>query len=129
VEESVKADQIIPVLVLSEGEIYGGPEKLAETLQYYVSHDDVCNLEFTAILVMKPSGSGGERTMIAIEPSIAPVYHLRTEFEATENVAELPSGPYFLSGSNLHQAWRLYPDDLDAFTVGMIPENIGEPAL
>lgn len=124
-EESVKADQIIPVLVLSEGEIYGGPEKLAETLQHYVSHDDVCSLEFTAILVMKPSGSGGKRTMTAISS----VYHLQADLEAKENAAELPSGPYFLSGSNLHQAWKLYPDDLDAFTVGVIPENVGEPAL
>lgn len=32
-------------------------------------------------------------------------------------------GPYFLQGSAIHQAWRLYPDHLDAFIFGVIPET------
>jgi hypothetical protein len=27
----------------------------------------------------------------------------------------IPDGPYFMLGDKLHQAWRLYPDHLDAF--------------
>lgn len=37
---------------------------------------------------------------------------------------DLPSGPYFLHGPNLYQAWRLYDDVLDAFTFGVIPNSI-----
>jgi hypothetical protein len=127
VEESIKADQIIPVLVLSEWELSGSPADLAKTLQYYVDSDDVCGPDFTSILVMKPSDSGSNKSTTSFETSFTFVYHLRANLAATGNTRELPSGPYFLSGQNLHQAWRLFPDDLDAFTVGMIPENVEEP--
>jgi hypothetical protein len=39
----------------------------------------------------------------------------------------LPSGPYFLRGWNIHQAWRLYPDELDAFIFAVIPEDVRNP--
>ncbi|KAF2240819.1 putative amidase [Trematosphaeria pertusa] len=39
----------------------------------------------------------------------------------------LPSGPYFLHGSNIHQAWRLYDDELDAFVFAVIPEDLRNP--
>jgi hypothetical protein len=131
VEESVKADQIIPVLVLSERELDGGPEELGKTLQYFVDHDDVCSDEFTGILVVKPSNSRRDRTntsAIELGSTFSSVYHLMEDLSANRNGVELASGPYFLSGPNLHQAWRLYPDELDAFTVGMIPENIQSTA-
>lgn len=35
----------------------------------------------------------------------------------------LPSGPYFLCGSYLHQVWRIYSDYLDAFVITVIPKN------
>ena len=34
----------------------------------------------------------------------------------------LHSGPYFLLGNTLHQAWRLYPDSLDAFVITVLPD-------
>jgi hypothetical protein len=33
----------------------------------------------------------------------------------------LPEGPYFALGRHLHQAWRLFPDDLAAFSKAVIP--------
>jgi Asp-tRNA(Asn)/Glu-tRNA(Gln) amidotransferase A subunit family amidase len=35
----------------------------------------------------------------------------------------LPQGPYFALGGKLHQSWRLYPDDLEAFTTAVIPDD------
>ena len=128
VEESVKADQIIPVLVLSEQELESGPERLADILEYYVENDDVCSDEFTGILVVKPSRSEATWTNITVNKSVLPTYHLKVDLEAQKNAASLTSGPYFLSGPNLHQAWRLYPDNLDAFTVGVIPEALQDPS-
>lgn len=129
VEENLKADQIIPVLVLSESEINAGPEELGRTLQYFVDHDDVCSDDFTGILVMKPSTTGHDvapESLAALRATFSSIYHLAGSLETFANDDSLPSGPYFLSGSNLHEAWRLYPDDLDAFTFGMIPAIIGE---
>lgn len=33
----------------------------------------------------------------------------------------LSEGPYLLRGNRLHQLWRLYPDNLEAFTLATIP--------
>jgi len=44
-----------------------------------------------------------------------------------EGLSELPSGPYFLHGPNLHQAWRLYDDEYGAFTFGVIPDDVDQP--
>lgn len=35
----------------------------------------------------------------------------------------LPQGPYFVLDGNLHQSWRLYPDNLRAFTTAVIPDD------
>jgi hypothetical protein len=39
----------------------------------------------------------------------------------------LPSGPYFFQGRTIHQAWRLYPDELDAFIFSVIPQDLRTP--
>lgn len=36
----------------------------------------------------------------------------------------LPSGPYFIYDNGIYQAWRLYPDDLDAFEFSVTQEII-----
>ena len=33
----------------------------------------------------------------------------------------LPSGPYFVYQDGLYEAWRQYPDDLDAFEIPVVP--------
>lgn len=40
----------------------------------------------------------------------------------TANV--LPPGPYFLAGDALHQAWRMYPDELDVFATTFVAQNL-----
>lgn len=131
----MRADQIIPVVVLSEQEVNAGPEELGRTLQYLVDNDDVCTDEFTGIIVVKPSGSGSEQRTSCASTSDGQtssdcpftVYHMTNGLDTSEERDLLPSGPYFLSGQNLHQAWRLYPDDLDAFTFGLLPDSPFDP--
>lgn len=133
VQETVRADQVIPVLVLSEQELESGPEQLGQILQYYVRNDDVCDDEFTGILVVNPSSSGPESGLAADIVSgldlsrFSAVYHLESEAAVLEGENLLPSGPYFLSGPNLHQAWRLYPDELEAFAFGLVPDEPFSP--
>lgn len=126
----MRPDQIIPVVVLSEKEIGSGPEELGRILQYLVDYDDVCTDEFTGIIVVKPSASAPEpgesldrRVSVSNPSQFSSVYHLVPNPSTFEAESQLPSGPYFLSGRNLHQAWRLYPDELDAFTFGLIPDD------
>lgn len=120
------------MLVLSEQELESGPEQLGQILQYYVENDDVCDNEFTGILVVNPSSSGSEAGLAADVRGLdlsrfSAVYHLESEAAVLEGETHMPSGPYFLSGPNLHQAWRLYPDELEAFTFGLIPDDPFSP--
>lgn len=123
------------MVVLNENEVNSGPEELWWTLKYLVEHDDVCTDEFTGIIVERPSSSwaGGSRRVLddnASDPflgALPPIYHLASGEVSPQGLDKLPSGPYFLSGPNLHQAWRLYPDDLDAFTFGLLPDDLYDP--
>jgi hypothetical protein len=49
------------------------------------------------------------------------------QIKALDGFSELPSGPYFLYGPNLYQAWRLYVDEFGAFTSGVIPDDLNQP--
>jgi len=49
------------------------------------------------------------------------------QIKALDGFSELPSGPYFLYGPNLYQAWRLYDDEFGAFTSGVIPDDLNQP--
>lgn len=39
--------------------------------------------------------------------------------------ASIPPGPYFLRGNAIHQAWKLYPDTLDAFSIATYAKEVG----
>lgn len=111
----------MPVTLLETHEIFGDVDA---TLRLFDSYDDVFVPEFGAVLVEKP---GPNATAAAdVEPSShgRRLYRLSGDVEVTGDVAGLPSGPYFLYGPNLYQAWRLYDDDLGAFAFGVIPENV-----
>lgn len=84
------------------------------------------NLDFGSVLVEKP-GSGESHVVIDTTLAGRHVYHL-DQITALEDMAELPSGPYFLHGPNLHQAWRMYDDEFGAFTIGVIPDSLYQPA-
>ncbi|KAI8630793.1 hypothetical protein F5Y19DRAFT_473912 [Xylariaceae sp. FL1651] len=44
----------------------------------------------------------------------------------TDGSLNIPEGPYFVKGHNIHQAWRLFPDHLAAFTAAVIPDDRSE---
>ncbi|GJN74888.1 hypothetical protein PLICBS_008981 [Purpureocillium lilacinum] len=121
IQETINPDAIVPVTLLETHEIFGDVDA---TLRLFDSYDDVFVPEFGAVLVEKP---GPNATAAAdVEPSShgRRLYRLSGDVEVTGDVAGLPSGPYFLYGPNLYQAWRLYDDDLGAFAFGVIPENV-----
>lgn len=138
----MRADQIIPVVVLSEEEVSAGPEKLWDILHDLVTYDDVCTDEFTGIIVVKPSTapeSAAESSQplntsaleLALNGTGASIYYLSSlaiqSRDAGQDKPQLASGPYFLSGQNLHQAWRLYPDEYESFVYGLLPDDFFNP--
>ncbi|KAJ4313535.1 hypothetical protein N0V84_009353 [Fusarium piperis] len=122
IQETINSDAIIPITLLTTDEVFGDLEGI---LQLFDSYDDVFNLDFGSILVEKP---GGSESHVVVNTTLTgrQVYHL-DQITALEDMAELPSGPYFLHGPNLHQAWRLYDDEFGAFTFGVIPDDLYQP--
>lgn len=77
---------------------------------------------------MEKPGANGSTALYAREAEAdlaQDVYHLDAEVTIS-GLDDLPSGPYILHGPNLYQAWRLYEDHHDAFTFGVIPENVNQ---
>ncbi|KAK5994005.1 Scytalone dehydratase-like Arp1-like protein [Cladobotryum mycophilum] len=127
IEQTINPDALIPVTLLSTSELNGDLEGI---LQLFETVDDVYSDEFTGVLVEKPdTATNGSFTARGKNPKTG-IYANYTMNMPKQNEFRamafdgLPSGPYFLHGPNLYQAWRLYDDDLDAFTFGVLPESI-----
>ncbi|PFH59838.1 hypothetical protein XA68_11787 [Ophiocordyceps unilateralis] len=126
IQETIKPDAVLPVTLLDTNEIFGDVD---DTLRRFQSRDDVFVPEFGFVLVEKPGANSS--SVVSVRPD-RETYRLRDQSQdaglfaslAGEGLARLPSGPYFLLGPNLHQAWRLYDDTAEAFALAVVPENV-----
>lgn len=107
--------------LLETHEIFGD---LEATLRLFALYDDVFVPEFGAVLVEKPGSNASVHRRDASRLPDREIYRLSGDAAVMADVARLPSGPYFLHGPNLHQAWKLYDDEYGAFAFGVIPENV-----
>ncbi|KAJ4251946.1 hypothetical protein NW762_011246 [Fusarium torreyae] len=119
IQETINSDALIPITLLTTEEIFGDLEGI---LKLFDSRDDVFVPDFGAILVEKT----GDNSSQVVQGGARQIYHL-DQIRTLDGFSELPSGPYFLHGPNLHQAWRLYDDDFEAFTAGVIPDDLDQP--
>lgn len=121
--------------VLDTREIFG---RVDDTLRRFDRRDDVFVPEFGFVLIEKPgpnSSTSTESTSPARHDKRGHHYRLMNSGKGVDHadgvsmasdLSKLPSGPYFLHGPNLYQAWKLYDDDADAFAFGVIPDNVTE---
>lgn len=115
--EDVPATTITPVVVLTSDLLGSYAQKLRD-----FEKDDVYSVAFSQNLIVLCRDS---ESINSAQSSLGP---FSTVYYANPNSTSdgiLP-GPYFLHGSDIHQAWRLYPDHLDAFIFGVIPETGAE---
>ncbi|KAF4336461.1 D-mandelate dehydrogenase [Fusarium beomiforme] len=118
IQETINPDALIPITLLSTEEIFGDLEGI---LQLFDSIDDVFVPDFGSILVEKSGDNSSQ-----VQVNTRQIYHM-DQIKALDGFSELPSGPYFLYGPNLYQAWRLYDDEFGAFTSGVIPDDLKQP--
>lgn len=116
--------------MLTTEEIFSGD--LEQLLDGLAEVDDVFIPEFGGVLVEKVPAENGTTTSSSMsrdspEVGSRQLYQLESSVEALNDLVHLPSGPYILHGPNLYQAWRLYDDEYEAFTFGVIPEDVNEP--
>lgn len=130
IEQTINPDALIPVTLLTTSEINGDVDGI---LDLFATVDDVFQSDFGGILVEKPDKDATIGLIQNIGPrssrTVVRLQHIEAEDRAEADAGgfgDLPSGPYFLHGPNLYQAWRLYDDVLDAFTFGVIPNSIND---
>ena len=99
---------------------------LVKELERLLKNDDVFTNAFLSnvIFCYKSSVAGGLYPEQHLEPAaqtwLENVLHVNSfEFAGAQSWL---SGPYFVSGGVLHQAWKLYPDDTEAFYASVVPD-------
>lgn len=115
--EDIPATTIIPVVVLTSDLLGSYAQKLRD-----FEKDDVYSAAFSQTLIILCQDAESNPAQPSLE-AFSPVYYANVNSTSDE----ILPGPYFLYGSDIHQAWRLYPDHLDAFIFGVIPQTGVEP--
>lgn len=108
-----------PVVLLHHGDT--STNSILSQLRAFERADDVYSSGFSKQLVLAAS----ETTIEASKAFLANLKDFDQVFPSLSE--ELPAGPYFLCGQNLHQAWRLYEDDLDSFIFAVLPDDVQAP--
>ena len=122
--------KICPALLLSST---GGKFDVARVegvIQQFTTIDDVYTTDFHYSLVVQVP-YGVELNLEEFTNDLRSSTKLEFRRILGSNVDSesnlLPSGPYFLQGQNLHQAWKLYDDSLGAFIQTVVPDNVTVP--
>ncbi|KAK4143078.1 amidase signature domain-containing protein [Dichotomopilus funicola] len=96
-----------PAVLLSVQDSGFASEHAQMALDDFVRRDDVFCDDFTSAVILQPSPG------VDIAPALA---H-----------DSLAQGPYFIHGKSIHQAWKLYEDELGAFVVPVMADDVVNP--
>lgn len=112
--EDVPATTITPVVVLTSDLLGSYAQKLRD-----FEKDDVYSTAFSQnLVILYRDGESFDSGHLSIR-AFSTIHYA----SANSTSGGILPGPYFLHGFGIHQAWRLYPDHLDAFIFGVIPET------
>ncbi|ATY58573.1 Amidase signature domain [Cordyceps militaris] len=130
IQEDINPDAVLPVTLISTEEL-SSPD-LDTFLKGLELYDDVYSSEFAFALVEKP-GRTNDASRSSMGTSRVPGKQTYTvqvvasrpdaDAQAVAPFSDLPTGPYILHGKELHQAYRIYEDELGAFSAGIVSEK------
>ncbi|OAR02097.1 hypothetical protein LLEC1_06688 [Akanthomyces lecanii] len=130
IEEDINPDAVLPVTLISTAEL--NSPNLDDFLKGLELFDDVYSSEFAFALVEKPGANETKRAVGTRAASVAgkqtyTVQVTRSQSDgasaSSSPFSNLPTGPYILHGKELHQAYRIYEDELGAFSAGIVSEK------
>lgn len=124
--ENVSTADILPVVLISDLIGEHTIQEINERLSTFAQIDDVYQKAFGNNVVIVRTGTEPSPTDLASKLNTSGCFSAIYSSRPNSTIT-LPSGPYFLHGNDIHQAWRLYPDDLDAFIFGVIAEDVRNP--
>jgi len=119
---------IKPIVLITERDIHKTNGSLAKLLEEFKREDDVFTDEFEEnlehLIIRQPTDDSSDQPK---EPSTYSVGETYQHLAVSElKSSDLPHGPYFLCGNAIHQAWRLYADNLDSFISTVIPKSVAD---
>ncbi|KAK8062355.1 amidase signature enzyme [Apiospora hydei] len=113
---AAKSAQLKPLacLALPNSTDQGGD--LEKEHSHFLENDEFCNSFFETVLLI---------TDKALEKHACNILSGWgcTRFKQISTKTRIPPGPYFYSSSGLFKAWRLFPDDQNAFILSTIPSQ------
>ena len=118
-------DSLQPVTVIQFGDQPLTVDSIEKNLARFEASDDVFHPNFLdrgILFVQRPSTGEPSTTIPESVREFLEKHSSKLYFSDPRNV-RLPEGPYFLSGQNLHQAWRLYADHSRAFVTAVAPDD------
>jgi hypothetical protein len=117
---------VIPAVVVSE-EDASSSNAVRDLLKQFRDSDDVYGDAFGRHVIIQTdnveSGAPSQVENLKATGSFEDVVVINKTCVGLQ----LPSGPYFVRGCRIHQACRLYADDLDAFSVAVVPDDTLRP--
>lgn len=112
----------IPGRLFSDG-LHVPGTYLEDELRSMLGKDDVLINAFTqTVICLLPPNTSPASTLVSLECSKS--REVRIAKNCEDNV--LCSAPYFLQGTCLHKAYRMYPDPYSAFISGAMESESGE---
>ncbi len=122
-----------PVLLISASDTILEPDEILNQIQRFPKADDVFEDGFISdvLLIADDFAGNDQRLLLLTELAESPVlngkhWHLNSVYglETSTSRATIPSGPYFLGGKAVFQAWKLYTDELSCFQTTVLPTEI-----
>ncbi|KAK5660029.1 hypothetical protein OQA88_13497 [Cercophora sp. LCS_1] len=118
-------DGVKPFMALSSE---GRSDIVKDVSQFSQADDVFCSIFLTdTVGVLGAPKDVQSRELQGIETKIG-TWTVKSVYAVTSlqgGKASIPPGPYFLRGNAIHQAWKLYPDTLDAFSIAAYAEGVG----
>lgn len=131
IQEDINPDAVLPVTLISTEEL--NSPNLDDFLKGLELFDDVYSSEFAFALVEKPGANETAKRAVGTKRASVSgkqTYTVRVTESQPDGASaksspfsNLPTGPYILHGKELHQAYRIYEDELGAFSAGIVSEK------
>lgn len=116
----------MPVIYLAQ-DSFGSAVDVVKKVEALMESDDVLCEDFlseTIVLPDKASGNSFSSNVKTRLQTSAGTWKIKNVLPLSESCnIRLPSGPYFILGFTLHQAWLLYDDYLDTFITTIVPDD------
>ena len=116
--------RLTPATIISSLDSDNGANAISRKIESFIALDDVYSIAFASYIIIQTAPGAASWKPVELKDGTlidVPVSSQIVSASVFFREGDLPSGPYFVRDGLIHEAWRLYCDDLDAFEVTIVP--------